>query len=47
MHQAPALPSIDLRSDTVTRPTPAMLAAMWAAPVGDDVYEEDPKVRCL
>ena len=47
MHQAPALPSIDLRSDTVTRPTPAMLAAMWAAPVGDDVYEEDPTVRRL
>ena len=43
----PALPLIDLRSDTVTRPTPAMLAAMWAAPVGDDVYEEDPTVRRL
>ena len=42
-----ALPRIDLRSDTVTRPTPAMLAAMWAAPVGDDVYEEDPTVRRL
>ena len=42
-----ALPLIDLRSDTVTRPTPAMLAAMWAAPVGDDVYEEDPTVRRL
>ena len=41
------LPVIDLRSDTVTRPTPAMLAAMWAAPVGDDVYEEDPTVRRL
>ncbi|MDJ0365426.1 GntG family PLP-dependent aldolase [Hymenobacter sp. H14-R3] len=38
---------IDLRSDTVTRPTPAMLAAMHAAPVGDDVYEEDPTVRQL
>ncbi len=38
---------IDLRSDTVTRPTPAMLAAMQAAPVGDDVYEEDPTVRQL
>ena len=42
-----ALPIIDLRSDTVTRPTPAMLAAMSAAPVGDDVYEEDPTVRRL
>ncbi|MGI4835750.1 MAG: threonine aldolase family protein [Janthinobacterium lividum] len=38
---------IDLRSDTVTRPTPAMLAAMQAAPVGDDVYEEDPTVHQL
>jgi threonine aldolase len=42
-----ALPIIDLRSDTVTRPTPAMLAAMQAAPVGDDVYEEDPTVQAL
>src|SRR6187399_613981 len=33
---------IDLRSDTVTRPTPAMRAAMAAAPVGDDQYGEDP-----
>jgi len=32
---------IDLRSDTVTRPTPAMRAAMAAAPVGDDQYGED------
>ncbi|RZK42917.1 MAG: hypothetical protein EOO57_00655, partial [Hymenobacter sp.] len=31
--------TIDLRSDTVTRPTPAMLAAMHTAAVGDDVYE--------
>lgn len=38
---------IDLRSDTVTRPTLAMLAAMQAAPVGDDVYKEDPTVRQL
>lgn len=45
--ETPALPIIDLRSDTVTRPTPAMLAAMTAAPVGDDVYEEDPTVRRL
>ena len=41
------LPVVDLRSDTVTRPTPDMLAAMWAAPVGDDVYDEDPTVRHL
>ena len=33
---------IDLRSDTVTLPTPGMRAAMAAAPVGDDVYGEDP-----
>lgn len=38
---------IDLRSDTVTRPTPAMREAMAAAPVGDDVYAEDPTVRQL
>ncbi len=36
-----------MRSDTVTRPTPAMLAAMLAAPVGDDVFEEDPAVQAL
>jgi threonine aldolase len=38
---------IDLRSDTVTRPTQAMRAAMAAAEVGDDVYGEDPTVRAL
>jgi threonine aldolase len=38
---------IDLRSDTVTRPTPAMRAAMAAAEVGDDVYGEDPTVNAL
>ena len=38
---------IDLRSDTVTRPTPAMRAAMAAAEVGDDVYGEDPTVSLL
>lgn len=37
----------DFRSDTVTRPTPAMRAAMAAAEVGDDVYGEDPTVRRL
>lgn len=38
---------IDLRSDTVTRPTPAMLAAMSAADVGDDVLGDDPTVLRL
>jgi threonine aldolase len=38
---------IDLRSDTVTRPTPAMRRAMAAAEVGDDVYGEDPTVNRL
>ncbi|MBL0162395.1 MAG: low-specificity L-threonine aldolase [Xanthomonadales bacterium] len=38
---------IDLRSDTVTKPTPAMRAAMAAAEVGDDVYGEDPTVSAL
>lgn len=38
---------IDLRSDTVTRPTPAMRAAMAAAEVGDDVYGDDPTVNRL
>src|SRR5262245_13998188 len=38
---------IDLRSDTVTRPTPAMRAAMAAAPVGDDQFGEDPTVNDL
>ncbi|MEZ0581011.1 low specificity L-threonine aldolase [Nocardioides sp. MH1] len=38
---------IDLRSDTVTRPTEAMRAAMARAEVGDDVYGEDPTVREL
>ncbi len=39
--------TIDLRSDTVTRPTDAMRAAMAAADVGDDVYGEDPTVNRL
>jgi threonine aldolase len=38
---------IDLRSDTVTKPTPAMLQAMLEAPVGDDVYGEDPSINAL
>jgi threonine aldolase len=38
---------IDLRSDTVTRPTPEMRKAMAAAEVGDDVYSEDPTVNRL
>ena len=32
-------PRIDLRSDTVTKPTPEMMQAMMVAPVGDDVYQ--------
>jgi threonine aldolase len=43
----PAEVPIDLRSDTVTRPTPAMRAAMLAAEVGDDVFGEDPTVNRL
>src|SRR6201986_5337841 len=39
--------TIDLRSDTVTKPTPAMRAAMAAAQVGDDVYGEDPTLNLL
>jgi threonine aldolase len=39
--------TVDLRSDTVTRPTAAMRAAMAAAEVGDDVYGEDPTVNKL
>jgi threonine aldolase len=38
---------IDLRSDTVTKPTPAMRQAMAEAEVGDDVYREDPTVNLL
>lgn len=37
----------DLRSDTVTRPTAAMREAMMAAPVGDDVFGDDPSVNAL
>ena len=38
---------VDLRSDTVTKPTPAMLQAMFSAQIGDDVYGEDPTVNAL
>jgi len=38
---------IDLRSDTVTRPTPAMREAMASAPVGDDQFGEDPTINAL
>src|ERR1039458_2467676 len=38
---------IDLRSDTVTKPTPEMRRAMMEAEVGDDVYGEDPTVNLL
>ena len=38
---------IDLRSDTVTRPTPEMRQAMFEAEVGDDVYHEDPTINQL
>ena len=38
---------IDLKSDTVTKPTPAMLEAIMSADVGDDVYKEDPTVNLL
>ena len=39
--------TIDYRSDTVTRPTPQMLEAMMKAPVGDDVFGEDPSINEL
>lgn len=38
---------IDYRSDTVTKPTPAMKEAMFAAPIGDDVFGEDPSINKL
>lgn len=38
---------VDLRSDTLTKPTPAMLDAMFNAPVGDDVWGEDPSMNAL
>ncbi len=39
--------AVDLRSDTVTRPTAAMREAMLAAPLGDDVFGDDPAVNAL
>jgi len=44
---APMEPIIDLRSDTVTQPTPSMRRAMACAEVGDDVYGEDPTINRL
>ena len=44
---SPAEPVVDLRSDTVTRPTPAMRRAMMEAVVGDDVFGDDPTVQEL
>jgi len=41
------LPLVDLRSDTVTRPTPAMRQAMLSAELGDDVFGDDPTVNAL
>ena len=38
---------VDLRSDTVTQPTPAMREAMAASQVGDDVFQEDPTINLL
>jgi threonine aldolase len=43
----PAEPIVDLRSDTVTRPTPAMRRAIMEAEVGDDVFGDDPTVQAL
>ncbi len=42
-----AQPAIDLRSDTVTKPSPEMRRAMFEAEVGDDVYAEDPTINRL
>lgn len=48
MNTATTAPTpIDLRSDTVTQPTPAMRAAMLSAPLGDDVFGDDPSVIAL
>jgi threonine aldolase len=47
MNAVTSLPRIDLRSDTVTRPTLGMREAMAQAEVGDDVFGEDPSVNAL
>ena len=46
-HMASILPTVDLRSDTVTQPTQPMREAMMAAPLGDDVFGDDPSVNAL
>ncbi len=46
MHKPDTAP-VDLRSDTVTQPSAAMRAAMMAAPLGDDVFADDPSVNAL
>src|SRR6187551_2938051 len=46
LYSAP-MPVIDLRSDTVTKPSPAMRRAMAAAEVGDDVFGDDPTINAL
>ena len=46
MHKTSS-PRVDLRSDTVTQPTPAMREAMLAASLGDDVFADDPSVNTL
>jgi threonine aldolase len=47
LEAVPVSDVVDLRSDTVTRPTPAMREAMARAEVGDDVYAEDPSINAL
>ena len=47
MNASASLPRVDLRSDTVTRPTPGMREAMAQALVGDDVFGDDPSVNEL
>src|SRR5947209_2213340 len=47
IEQAHTAAVVDLRSDTVTKPTPAMRRAMAEAEVGDDVYGEDPTINKL
>src|SRR3954466_10562871 len=47
IERTPTAAVVDLRSDTVTKPTPAMRRAMAEAEVGDDVYGEDPTINKL